>query len=66
MKKVEYLLKVEPTENTLVQTSEHYLKYIDFQYPRNKNYIPWEKTEHKRKKTVFLPFHCDLYIYIYT
>jgi hypothetical protein len=34
---------------------------MNFQYPRNKNYIPWEKTEHKRKKTVFLPFHYDIY-----
>ena len=34
---------------------------MNFQYPRNKNYIPWEKTEHKRKKTVFLPFNYDIY-----
>ena len=29
--------------------------------PANKNYIPWEKTEHTRKKTVFLPFNYDIY-----
>lgn len=29
--------------------------------PANRNYIPWENTEHKRKKTVFLPFNYDIY-----
>jgi hypothetical protein len=29
--------------------------------PANKNYMPWEKTEHTRKKTVFLPFNYDIY-----
>ncbi len=50
-----------PTENTIIQTSEHNLKFMNFQYPRNIKYIPWEKIEHKRKKTVFLPFSYDIY-----
>jgi hypothetical protein len=29
--------------------------------PTNKNYIPWEKTQHTRKKTVILPFYYDIY-----
>ncbi len=29
--------------------------------PTNTNYIPWEKTQHTRKKTVFLPFNYDIY-----
>ncbi len=29
--------------------------------PANKNYMPWEKTQHTRKKTVFLPFNYEIY-----
>ena len=60
-KLVDYFFKSEITEKSLVQTSEHYLKFRDFKMPTNKNYIPWEKTQHTRKKTVFLPFNYDIY-----
>ena len=60
-KHVDYLFKSEITEKSLVKTSDHYLKFRDFKMPANRNYIPWENTEHKRKKTVFLPFNYDIY-----
>ena len=60
-KNVDYYFKSEITEQSLVKTSDHYLKFRDFKMPANKNYMPWEKTEHTRKKTVFLPFNYDIY-----
>jgi len=59
--KVDYFFKSEITEKSLEKTSDHYLKFRDFKMPANKNYIPWEKTQHTRKKTVFLPFNYDIY-----
>ena len=53
-KNVDYLFKSDITETSLVKTSDHYLKFMDFKMPTNKNYMPWEKTEHTRKKTLFL------------
>ena len=47
---VDYFFKSEITEKSLEQTSNHYLKFRDFKMPTNKNYIPWEKTQHTRKK----------------
>ncbi len=58
---VDYFFKSEITEKSLEKTSDHYLKFRDFKMPVNKNYIPWEKTQHTRKKTVFLPFNYDIY-----
>ena len=58
---VDYFFKSEITEKSLEQTSNHYLNFRDFKMPANKNYMPWEKTEHTRKKTVFLPFNYDIY-----
>ena len=60
-KQVDYYFKSEITEKSLEKTSNHYLNFIDFKMPANKNYMPWEKTEHTRKKTVFLPFNYDIY-----
>ena len=60
-KQVDYYFKSEITEKSLEKTSNHYLNFRDFKMPANKNYMPWEKTEHTRKKTVFLPFNYDIY-----
>ena len=56
-----YLIKSDITSKIIVNTSDHYLKFKDFKLPTNKNYVPWEKTEHSRKKTQFLPFSYDIY-----
>jgi hypothetical protein len=56
-----YLLKKEPTEIILKKTSDHYLTFKDFKFPKNKDYVPFEKTEHTRKKTFYLPFTYDIY-----
>ena len=58
---VNYLIKYDITDKIIVNTSDHYLKFKDFKLPTNKNYVPWEKTEHSRKKTQFLPFSYDIY-----
>ena len=58
---VNYLIKSDITSKIIVNTSDHYLKFKDFKLPTNKNYVPWEKTEHSRKKTQFLPFSYDIY-----
>ena len=50
---VNYLIKSDITSKIIVNTSDHYLKFKDFKLPTNKNYVPWEKTEHSRKKTQF-------------
>ena len=58
---VKYLTKKEPTDVVLQKSSAHYLKFKDFKFPTDKNYVPWEKTEHSRKKTLYLPFEYDIY-----
>ena len=59
--KVLYLTKKEPTDIILKETSLHYLQFKDFKFPKSKDYVPWEKTEHTRKKTFYLPFNYDIY-----
>ena len=56
-----YLTKNEPTDLTLKKSSDHYLRFKNFNFPANKDYIPIEKTEHARKKTFYLPFNYDIY-----
>ena len=58
---VKYLTKKEPTDIVLQKSSDHYLKFKDFKFPTDKNYVPIEKTEHSRKKTIYLPFEYDIY-----
>ncbi len=45
-----------PTSEEIYYLSNHFLKYIKYEIPINKNYKPWEKTEHKRKKTFYKLF----------
>ena len=56
-----YLVRNEPTEIILKQTSDHFLTFKDFKFPKNRDYVPFEKTEHTRKKTFYLPFTYDIY-----
>ena len=46
-----YLVRNEPTEIILKQTSDHFLTFKDFKFPKNRDYVPFEKKEHTRKKT---------------
>ena len=50
-----YLVRNEPTEIILKQTSDHFLTFKDFKFPKNRDYVPFEKKEHTRKKTFYLP-----------
>ena len=56
-----YLVRNEPTEIILKQTSDHFLTFKDFKFPKNRDYVPFEKKEHTRKKTFYLPFNYDIY-----
>ncbi len=39
-----------PRPHEIFYISNHFLKYVKYETPINKNYTPWEKTEHKRKR----------------
>ena len=56
-----YLVRNEPTEIILKQTSDHFLTFKDFKFQKNRDYVPFEKKEHTRKKTFYLPFNYDIY-----
>ena len=52
-----YIFYVQPTTKLLHEVSEHYLTVKNYKRGNNKDYIPIENTEHKRKKTFLYAFN---------
>jgi hypothetical protein len=49
-----YTFYKDPTASQLHEASEHFLKVKEYKRGANKDNIPIEKTEHTRKKTLFM------------